>query len=195
MTSKHVSTRDTLIHVGAELIAEQGYHATGLNAVLKAAAVPKGSFYHYFASKEDFGLAVIDAFAETYAPRLEALLVDDGCAPLERLRRFFAAGRDDMAGCDHSRGCLIGNLGQELSARSALFRERLDAILKGWEARIVGCLEQARARGELAPEADCEALASVILSGWQGALLRAKTLKSVTPLMHFEDILFTRVLR
>ncbi|WP_192034935.1 TetR/AcrR family transcriptional regulator [Halomonas sp. YLGW01] len=195
MTSKHASTRDTLIHVGAELIAEQGYHATGLNAVLKAAAVPKGSFYHYFASKEDFGLTVIDAFAETYKPRLDALVVDDGRAPLDRLRRFFAAGRDDMAGCDHSRGCLIGSLGQELSARSDQFRERLDTILKGWETRIAGCLEQALARGELSPEADSAALASFILSGWQGALLRAKTLKSVTPMQHFEDVLFARVLR
>ncbi len=194
MTSKHATTRDTLIQVGAELIAEQGYHATGINAVLKASAVPKGSFYHYFSSKEDFGLAVIEAFADTYEQRLDELL-DDDRPPLERLQRFFAAGRADMADCDHSRGCLIGNLGQELSARNALFRERLDGILKEWERRLAVCLEQARSAGDIAPDTDSEALASFILAGWQGALLRAKTLKSVTPMQHFEDILFARVLR
>lgn len=195
MTSKHANTRDTLIQAGAELIAEQGYHATGINAVLKAAAVPKGSFYHYFASKEDFGLAVIEAFAETYEARLAALLDDDGRSPLDRLRCFFAAGRDDMTDCDHSRGCLIGNLGQELSARNALFRERLDNILRRWEQRLAGCLEEARAVGELAPDTDCVALASFILTGWQGAMLRAKTLKSASPMQHFEEVLFARVLR
>ncbi len=193
MTTKHATTRDTLIQVGAELIAEQGYHATGINAVLKASAVPKGSFYHYFASKEDFGLAVIEAFAQAYEQRLDALLEDD-CLPLDRLRRFFAAGRAEMAGCDHSRGCLIGNLGQELSARNALFRERLDGILREWERRFAHCLDDARTLGELAPDTDTEALASFILSGWQGALLRAKTLKSVTPMEHFEAILFDRAL-
>ena len=195
MTSKHASTRDTLIQAGADLIAEQGYHATGINAVLKAAAVPKGSFYHYFASKEDFGLAVIETFAEAYEGRLTLLLEDHAHPPLGRLRRFFADGRADMADCDHSRGCLIGNLGQELSARNSLFRERLDGILQRWERCLAGCLEQAQTAGELAPETDSEALASFILSGWQGALLRAKTLKSVTPMQQFEDLLFARVLR
>lgn len=194
MTSKHASTRDTLIQVGAELIAEQGYHATGINAVLKAAAVPKGSFYHYFASKEDFGLAVIETFAEAYEGRLSLLLEDDGRAPLDRLRHFFADGRAEMADCDHSRGCLIGNLGQELSARNGLFRERLDGILQRWERRLADCLAQAQATGELAADIDCEALARFILSGWQGALLRAKTLKSVTPMQQFEELLFARVL-
>ncbi|WP_458526124.1 TetR family transcriptional regulator C-terminal domain-containing protein [Onishia taeanensis] len=195
MTFKHASTRDILIQTGAELIAEQGYHATGINAVLKASAVPKGSFYHYFASKEDFGLAVIEAFAETHDARLAALLDDDGRSPLDRLRRFFAAGRDDMTDCDHSRGCLIGSLGQELSARNAVFRERLDAVLRRWEQRLARCLEEARALGELPSDTDSEALASVVLSGWQGAMLRAKTRKSASPMQHFEEVLFARLLR
>ena len=172
-----------------ELIAEHGYNATGINTVLKAAAVPKGSFYHYFSSKEDFGLAVIDATAEGYTARLEAILADRDVPALQRLQRYFAAGRADMVGCDHARGCLIGNLGQELSGHSARFRDRLNQVLCGWERLFAGCLRDGQALGEIRADLEPEALSSFILSGWEGALIRAKTVKSVAPLERFEAVL------
>jgi TetR/AcrR family transcriptional repressor of nem operon len=188
------ATRDKLIQVGAELIAEQGFNATGINAVLKRAEVPKGSFYHYFSSKEDFGLAVIDAFAEEYDARLATIFTDTGISPLERLRRYFAVGKRDMLSCDHARGCLIGNLGQELSAQSEVFRARLDQVFRAWEHRLVNCLEEARGEGEVDATLDPHVQASFIMAGWEGAILRAKTVKSLEPMECFEAILFTRVL-
>ncbi|MBB3185189.1 TetR/AcrR family transcriptional repressor of nem operon [Halomonas fontilapidosi] len=188
------ATRDKLIEIGADLIAEQGFNATGINAVLSRAGVPKGSFYHYFASKEDFGLAVIDAFAEQYDARLAAIFESTDAAPLVRLRRYFAAGKADMLSCDHARGCLIGNLGQELSARSEVFRARLDQVFRAWERRLVACLEEARRAGEVPHELDAEALAGFIMAGWEGAILRAKTVKSLAPMDSFEAILFRQVL-
>lgn len=188
------ATRDKLIEIGADLIAEQGFNATGINAVLSRAGVPKGSFYHYFSSKEDFGLAVIDAFAEQYDARLAAIFAASDVSPLERLRRYFAAGKADMLSCDHARGCLIGNLGQELSARSEVFRARLDQVFRAWESRLVVCLEEARAAGEVPDDIDPEALAGFIMAGWEGAILRAKTVKSLAPMECFEATLFRRVL-
>lgn len=191
---KNIATRDKLIITGAELIAKHGYNATGINAVLGACGVPKGSFYHYFASKEEFGLAVIEHFASDYAESLTALLEDEALDPLERLRRYFAQGRTHMQQCDHTTGCLIGNLGQELSGQSDVFRDALNQVFQRWEQRFVSCLAAARDQGLLAPGADIEALASFVLTGWQGAMLRAKTLKSPTPMEHFETILFEYVL-
>ena len=191
---KNNVTRDKLIDSGAQLISQQGYNATGINAVLKTCGVPKGSFYHYFSSKEDFGLAVIERFATTYDTSLEALLEDSDTPPLERLRRYFAAGRDHMHECDHTTGCLIGNLGQELSGQSDTFRDALNLVFQRWEQRFVRCLQIAQARGDIATYLAPEALASFILSGWEGAILRAKTLKSVEPMEHFEKILFQQVL-
>lgn len=191
---KTQATRDKLISVGAELIAEHGFNATGINAVLKRAEVPKGSFYHYFSSKEDFGLAVIDAFAEEYDARLAAIFTDTRTSPLGRLRRYFAVGKEDMLSCDHARGCLIGNLGQELSAQSEVFRARLDQVFRAWECRLVGCLDEAREDGEIDATLDSHAQASFIMAGWEGAILRAKTVKSLQPMECFEDILFSRVL-
>ncbi len=191
---KNTATRDKLIDSGAQLISQQGYNATGINAVLKTCGVPKGSFYHYFSSKEDFGLAVIERFAASYDETLMALLEDNDTPPLERLKRYFAAGREHMHECDHATGCLIGNLGQELSGQSDTFRDALNLVFQRWEQRFVRCLEDAQARGDIATHSPPEALASFILTGCEGAILRAKTLKSVEPMEHFEKILFQQVL-
>ncbi|MBE0463209.1 MAG: TetR family transcriptional regulator C-terminal domain-containing protein [Halomonadaceae bacterium] len=191
---KNTATRDKLIDTGAELIAQQGYNATGINAVLKACDVPKGSFYHYFSSKEDFGLAVIERFANDYDESLVALLEDSMTPPLERLQRYFAAGRTYMRECDHATGCLIGNLGQELAGQSDRFREALNSAFQRWEERFARCLQDAQAQGLLPTALDPHRLASFILCGWEGAILRAKTLKSEAPMEVFEALLFEQVL-
>ncbi|WP_016916251.1 TetR/AcrR family transcriptional regulator [Vreelandella stevensii] len=191
---KNTATRDKLIDTGAELIAQQGYNATGINAVLKTCGVPKGSFYHYFASKEDFGLAVIERFASQYDANLATLMEDSAVPPLERLRRYFAAGRAHMLDCDHSTGCLIGNLGQELAGQNDTFRDALNVVFQRWEKRLVTCLSQAQADGSVPEALSPDTLASFILSGWEGAILRAKTLKSLAPMEQFEAILFSHVL-
>ncbi|MBZ5486084.1 TetR family transcriptional regulator C-terminal domain-containing protein [Halomonas aquamarina] len=191
---KNTATRDRLIDTGAELITQQGYNATGINAVLNACGVPKGSFYHYFSSKEDFGLAVIERFADDYDARLAVLLEDPAIPPLERLKHYFATGRAYMRECDHATGCLIGNLGQELAGQSDRFRQALDHTFQRWEARFAHCLSAAQAQGAISSAHDAQQLASFILSGWEGAILRAKTLKSVAPMDVFETLLFQQVL-
>lgn len=191
---KRTQTRDTLIRVGADIIARHGFNATGINAILSAAEVPKGSFYYYFASKEDFGLAVIDTFATEYDAKLDAIFGDTSLAPLDRLRHYLKSGMADMSSCDYSLGCLIGNLGQELSAQNELFRARLDQVFCGWEKRLAACLEAACQAGEFDTDKDLEALAGFILAGWEGAILRAKMVKSLRPMQRFEEILFERIL-
>lgn len=186
------NTRDIIIRSGAELIAQKGFGATGINAVLSAIKVPKGSFYHYFKSKDDFGLAVIESYSRDYEIKLDAILGDTTRTPLERLRNYFQAGIADMTACGYARGCLIGNLGQELAAQSELFRARLDEVFTGWEKRFAGCIEEAQRRGELDHSIAPEELAGFLLSGWEGAILRAKVVKSVDPMRRFERVFFGR---
>lgn len=189
-------TRSEIIRAGMELIATQGYSATGIGAVLQMAKVPKGSFYHYFPSKEEFGLAVIDRFAEGYERFVLAFLQEPGVTPLQRLRNYLDAVAEAVGleedGC--VRGCLIGNLGQELAAQNETFRVRLEKIFGTWQGHLAATLDQARAAGEIAADLDSRCMAGVLLSGLQGALLRSKVQRSAQPVRELNDALFARLL-
>ena len=76
-----IETRQSLIQVGTDVIGSHGFNPTGLNTVLKTAGVPKGSFYYYFASKEEFGLAIIDEFAVAYNDKIAHFLNNESLSP------------------------------------------------------------------------------------------------------------------
>lgn len=189
------NTRSDIIRIGTELISRQGYNATGIEMVLKEAGVPKGSFYHYFKSKEEFGLAVMDVFADYYSQRMTALLQDAALSPLTRIRTLLQGSLERFSRNQCSKGCLIGNLGQEMADQNERFRARLDEIFDDWRKLFAGCLAEAQTAKELDSRLDAEALASFILSGWEGAILRAKVMKSPQPLQDFIEVLFNVTLR
>ncbi len=187
-------TRSEIIKAGMELIVTQGYSATGIGTLLQRVKVPKGSFYHYFPSKEAFGLAVIDRFAEGYDQLLHSFLHDEAVTPLNRLRYYLndvAAGLEEK-GC--VRGCLIGNLGQELAAQNETFRLRLEEIFASWQGFFSENLEAARAAGEVPASLDPQFLAGVLLSGLQGALLRSKLQRSAQPVRQLITFFMEQVL-
>src|SRR5882762_1278459 len=99
-------TKATLVDAGLHLMLEKGYHHTGVQEVLQAAGVPKGSFYYYFPSKAAFGLEIIAHFAAAYMQRLEQSLGDITQSPLTRLRRHL---EQTLAGFER-RGCRGGCL-------------------------------------------------------------------------------------
>ena len=181
------ATRERLVRSGLELLTEKGFASTGLDEVLRRSGVPKGSFYHYFASKEDFGRAVIAAYAAYFARKLDRHLLDASRPPLDRLRGFVADGKAGMRRHGFRRGCLVGNLGQELGATHDGFRDALEAVLLDWQGKVARCLEAARDRGEIAADADCARLAALFWIGWEGAVLRAKLVRDVTPIDLFVD--------
>jgi len=190
---KHTRKRDDLIQVGRDIVVRQGFNATGLSNILATAGVPKGSFYYYFESKEDFGLAIIEDFVSEYQQKLANSLGDKQLSPLARLTKYFERGIAEMETNHCASGCLIGNLAQEMSAQNELFRDRLNQVLTTWENQLADCIEDAYAVGELTESCDALKLAKFILSGWQGAMLRAKVTQSTEPLYTFIQILFEQI--
>ncbi|WP_175691558.1 TetR/AcrR family transcriptional regulator [Burkholderia anthina] len=185
-----VATRDMLLRAGLEVLTEKGFSATGLDEILGRAGVPKGSFYHYFDSKEAFGLALIDRYAEFFARKLERHFSQLDRTPLARVHAFVDDACEGMARYAYSRGCLIGNLGQEMGALPERFRARLRATFEDWQRRLADCLAAAQQVGELSASADVAELAAFFWIGWEGAVLRAKLERSDVPLRLFAQFFF-----
>lgn len=179
-------TRALLIRSGVELLTEQGFVGSGLDLILKRVGVPKGSFYHYFTSKEAFGLAVLDQYDAYFAKKLDGHLLNRQVAPLDRIEHFVEDAKQGMARHDFRRGCLVGNLEQEVGLLPQSFTPRISAVLANWQNKIAACLEEAKSEGFLDPTANCADLAEMFWIGWEGAVSRAKLVKSTRPL----DLLF-----
>jgi TetR/AcrR family transcriptional repressor of nem operon len=175
-------TRALLVRTGVAVLTEKGYSAVGIDEVLRLAAVPKGSFYHCFESKEAFGQALIAAYAGYFARKLDRWLLNADTPPLQRLRHFIADAEQGMARHGFRRGCLVGNLGQEMGTLPESFRAQLAQVFLDWQARTTACLAEAQRAGEVSAQHDCAALAAFFWIGWEGAVLRAKLERSAAPL-------------
>ncbi|OSR65153.1 Transcriptional regulator AcuR [Pseudomonas syringae pv. actinidiae] len=154
----NLETREVLLRRGLEVLTEQSFSATGLDYILKEVGIPKGSFYHYFPSKEAFGRAVLEEYSRYFAQRLDRWLLDEALSPLERLVGFVQSAKDGMARHDYRRGCMVGNLGQEVVLLPEGFRDTLEQILLDWQAKLAACLSAAQASGELSRRADSTTL-------------------------------------
>lgn len=183
----HDDTRMRLIRAGMEMLTERGYSATGIDAILKPVGIPKGSFYHYFTSKDQFVIEVIHAYAEFFGRLLEKHLSNNQLTPLERIIAFINAASEGMARHQFRRGCLVGNLGQEMSALPEHFRFEIERVFADWERRIDQCLKTAQTDGFISQSADTPTLAYLFWVGWEGAVLRAKLERSERPLQLFSQ--------
>lgn len=179
------AARQALIRAGLVHLTERGYGATALDEILAAAGVTKGSFYHHFASKAEFGAALIEAYGADFLAVLHRSLDRADLLPLDRLGAFAAGAEAWMAAHGYRRGCLVGNLGQEMAALPEDYRARLQAVLADWQEATARCLRTAQAAGEIGPSEDPEALAALFWTGWEGAVLRAKLDRGPEPLRAF----------
>lgn len=187
-------SRDLLVDQGLRLFSTQGYAATGVQDITEAAGVPKGSFYNYFESKEDFAIAVLDRYRSEAKQHFTAALESATASPLERLKVFLSASANEMANSGFTASCLAGRLAQELAGENAAFRKPLCQVFTSMRDLVAACLTEARDLGELNPSEDAEALADFLVNSWQGAMLRAKAAGSSRPLTVALDVFFQRVL-
>lgn len=183
-------TREALVRCGTELCTERGFQITGIDEVLKRVGVPKGSFYYYFESKHKFGQAVIENYAAYFQRKLDRTLGDASHSPLQRLRNFIEEAGRGMAKFDFQRGCLVGNLGQEMGGLDETYRHQLESVLLSWQGTTATCLREAAALGEIASGADVDRLAAFFWVGWEGAILRAKLTRNTEPLQLFGSLFF-----
>ncbi|WP_210335018.1 TetR/AcrR family transcriptional regulator [Mesorhizobium mediterraneum] len=175
------------MRVALELMTEKGFLSTGIEEVLSRSEVPRGSFYYYFPSKEAFGLEAIDAYDAFFANKIEKFLGNQRRSTIERIVAFMDDAEHGMSKYEFRRGCLVGNLGQEMGALPGSFRTKLVAVLQGWERRFAVCIADGQLRNEISDHLDPERLARLFWTGWEGAVLRAKLESNPQPLHIFGD--------
>lgn len=184
------STKQRLLDAGQTLLLKHGYHDLGIQAVLAATEVPKGSFYHHFRDKEDFGLQVVDQYMQSVHGGLDACLEDETLPPVRRVRRFFEMTRETY-GTEGYMGCLLGGLGQELSGVSPVFRQKIEECFLAIQHRVAVCLEEARESGEIATDSDPQHMAGLLVDCWEGAALRSRLRGNGGPLTAMLDFYFS----
>ena len=178
--------RQRILHTGQLIIAGKGFSAVGLNEVLKAAEVPKGSFYHYFGSKEAFGEALLENYFTVYLTQLEERLGQPGVSNAERLVSYWTNWRDTQHHGDPRGKCLAVKLAAEVSDLSERMRQVLQRGTDRIIARLALAIEAAVADGSIASLASTQSnaaeLATTLYQLWLGASLRAKITRDRVPL-------------
>ncbi len=166
----------------------QGYHATGINEIVNAVQVPKGSFYSYFDSKEEFAAQAISHYIEPFIQLLTKHLhsqVDS----LTALKNYYAELIVEVEKNGYKGGCLLGNMMGEIGDTSELCNQALKSAVERYKLLQYKALLQAQKEGTVRNDRSAESMANLLVNNWQGALLRMKIEQSVQPLQEFCDTL------
>lgn len=185
---KSHDTRKRLLEEGAQVLLRQGYHGAGLTAVLDRVGVPKGSFYNYFASKEEFGAEVVRHYGAEFDAELDAMIEEATSGALKALKKFFKKLAVEFEGHGFHGGCLVGNLGGELEDSEAC-REAMAQVIHGWRDRLKRAIELGQEKKELRADRGALELADVLLNSWEGAVLRMKIERSAKPLTQWIEVM------
>ena len=170
----HTDTRQHVLDTSRDVILGKGFTAVGLTELLSAAKVPKGSFYHYFKSKEDFGIALLEDYFDKYISYLNESLAPDGHSGADRFMRFWSQWTDPDSPCASGARCLVVKLGAEVSDLSepmrAVLREGTERIV----ARLSQCLAEGIEDGSLSRRLKPVQAALALYELWLGASLMTK---------------------
>lgn len=183
MTTQTDSTRDHILTTGRALVAQRGFTGMGLAELLKTAAVPKGSFYHYFASKEDFGCKLLEQYLSQYGETLTEILEDSAPTARARLLEYWSRWVSSQSSQEACSQCLIVKLGAEVSDISNEMRHLLEAGTRTVSRRLARTIAEGQKDGSIAASVQPDLVGPALYQMWLGASLMAKLSRSADPLL------------
>lgn len=173
MNTRHDNTRQHILETGQRIIAGKGFASVGLNEILTSAGVPKGSFYHYFGSKERYGEALLQEYFDRYLVDLDTLFATGTGSARERLMRYWQRWQDKQVDTCTEQKCLVVKLAGEVAdlsdAMRITLRDGTDQVMR----RIARVIEEGVADGSM-PPLDPQATAQTLYQVWLGASLLGK---------------------
>jgi TetR/AcrR family transcriptional repressor of nem operon len=172
-THHYLDTRERILSVGERLILARGFSAVGLSEILGKAEVPKGSFYHYFKSKEGFGVALLERYFQDYDARLSGLFATEPSDGRAVVLAYFKNWLDTQSASGSHHSCLAVKLAAEVCDLSELMRQELAGGMNRIVAHLAAAIRSAQADGSLR-QVDAEQLAEALYAMWVGASLLAR---------------------
>jgi TetR/AcrR family transcriptional repressor of nem operon len=177
MRASHPHIRRHILDAGRALIARKGFVAVGLKEILTTAEIPKGSFYHYFGSKESFGSELLQQYVADYSVRLDELFGQSGVNGRDKLLSYWAAWQQEQLEQDGDEKCLVVKLSAEVGDLSdemrVVLRDGVDRLM----VRLAAVIEEGQVDGSLSPEIRAKEAAELLYQMWLGAALITKLRK------------------
>ena len=181
MNSETKSARQTILDTAQVLVGRKGFSAVGLNEILQAAEVPKGSFYHYFSSKDAFGVVLLDTYFDNYLHGMQQLFDAPGLSHCAKLMRYWQAWTDNQTGCTDAGKCLAVKLGAEVSDLSEPMRLALQRGTSRTIELLATSLRRGVEDGSLVLEHGPHTLAPQLYALWLGASVMSKITRTSAP--------------
>ena len=182
------NVRDKILATGQRIMGGKGFSAVGLNEVLAASGVPKGSFYHYFGSKDAFGEALLEAYFDAYLDDMERIFRQPGKNKAVQMEDYFAAWQDNQSFEDCQGKCLAVKLGAEVADLSDSMRAALDRGTAAIIAGMADAIKAGQAEGVFPNQEDATQLAQSLYQLWLGASVMVKIVRTPQP---FDTALLT----
>lgn len=167
-----------IIDKGTELFRKKGYNSVGINEVLKTCGIPKGSFYNFFESKEDFAIKALERYERMNVENAKIDLEDKSVSPLERVKNFYAKSINwnENDGCNA--GCLINSLANEMAGTNENISKAVDKSFNEFLDMLSACLREAQDQNQVRTDMSAEDLAEYIHTGFFGSFSRMKMTRS-----------------
>ena len=188
MNVKH--NKDYILEVGRELFRLRGYANTGISDILNSAGIPKGTFYNFFQSKEDFAKQAMDSYTEYMRSVMRPILSDGTITPLERLKSFYKLIIDGNVGEGLIGGCMINNLSLEVGGQYESLGEKANTSFYGLIEMIQNVIEEGQSEDQIRDDFSPEELAEYLHLGFYGAMSRMKASRNADALNLFYRIAF-----
>jgi TetR/AcrR family transcriptional repressor of nem operon len=173
--------RANILAVGQRIMSGKGFSAVGLNEILTEAKVPKGSFYHYFDSKDAFGEALLSSYFEDYLADLDTVMGQPGSTMAQRLLNYFDMWRANQSFLDCQGKCLAVKLAAEVADLSEAMRAVLNQGTSAIIARLTAALESGIEEGSLAIDDSPRQVAESLYQLWLGASIMVKIVRGTEP--------------
>ena len=181
---------EDIIEKGTELFRKKGYNNVGINEILKACDIPKGSFYNFFETKDDFAVKVIDNYGENSLKMISRALSDHTISPLKRLKDFYQMLIEINEQDGFDSGCLVTNLSMEVGGFNGTLSDATNRSFRKWVNEIAKCVKEGQEKGEIIDQMPAEDLAEYIHTGLSGAFSRMKVNKDRTYLDKWYSMTF-----